>query len=80
MLYLCNSCNKEVTENRLKNKASLIYNNYCLDCGARCNYCQTSLKILGYTKDNVLEHTKVCKEKIKHDEQQIDFYWDDPIR
>ena len=34
----------------------------------------------GYTKDNVLEHTKVCKEKIKHDELEIDFYWDDPIR
>lgn len=80
MLYLCNSCNKEVTEDRIKNKPSLFYNNYCIDCGARCNYCQVSLKILGFTKENVLDHTKVCKAKIEHDEQQNDFYWDDPIR
>lgn len=78
--YLCNSCNKEVTEDQLKNKASLFYNNYCIDCGDRCNYCQISLKILGYTKENVLEHTKVCKAKELHDEMQVDYYWDDPIK
>jgi len=80
MLYLCNSCNQEVEENQIKNKPSLFYNNYCKDCGDRCNYCQISLKILGFTKETVLQHTKICKAKIKHDEQQIDFYWDDPIK
>jgi len=80
MLYLCNSCNKEFPENEIKNKASEFFNNYCVHCGDRCNYCQISLKLLGFTRDNVLEHTKVCKAKIEHDNFQIDNYFDDPIR
>jgi predicted peroxiredoxin len=77
--YKCNSCNKEVAENKIKNKPSLFYKNYCIDCGVRCNYCQISLKILGFTKETVLNHTKVCKEKEIHDNNQNDYYWDDPV-
>lgn len=77
--YLCHSCNKKVAPNQIKNKPSLFYANFCKDCGTRCNFCQISLKILGYTKETVLQHTKVCKAKELHDEMQIDNYWDDPI-
>lgn len=79
MLYLCNSCNIEKPENKIKNKVSIFYNNYCLDCGDRCNYCQISLKLLGFTKDTVLEHTKICDAKIKHDNAKVDYYFDDVI-
>ena len=76
--YTCHSCNKTVTKENIKNKPSIFFANYCKDCGVRCNYCQISLKILGFTKDTVLDHTKICKEKEKFDNNQNDYYWDDP--
>ena len=54
--YLCHSCNKKFAPDQIKNKPSLFYANFCKDCGTRCNFCQISLKILGYTKETVLQH------------------------